>query len=196
MGQIIYFPILGTDGEQEWGNFFTEKKYCPFPQSTLMLTWSVINSVIVCVEGVILLLDWCKWASVICGDYSRYITNHALMPQWGDKADIQVCRKSPPSVTVTAVRSRGQGCHDCTQAPRYTEMCRWAPQGWGSVNGSRSSVSWSKMPRRLNSSCTSKGASAALVATCQNSDTAEMSLCGACQSLGTACNPTASWALS
>ena len=108
--------------------FLLRRNTAHFPQSTLMLTWSVINSVIVCVEGVILLLDWCKWASVICGDYSRYITNHALMPQWGDKADIQVCRKSPPSVTVTAVRSRGQGCHDCTQAPRYTEMCRWAPQ--------------------------------------------------------------------
>lgn len=176
--------------------FLLRRNTAHFPQSTLMLTWPVINSVIVCVEGVILLLDWCKWASVICGDYSRYITNHALMPQWGDKADIQVCRKSPPSVTVTAVRSRGQACHDCTQAPLNTEMCRWAPQGWGSVNGSRSSVSWSKMPKRLNSSCTSKGASAALVATCHNSDTAEMSLCRACQSLGTACNPTASWALS
>lgn len=60
--------------------FFTEKKYCPLPTINLDADLTS-NSVTVCVEGVILLLDWCKWASAVCGDDGRYVTNHALAPQ-------------------------------------------------------------------------------------------------------------------
>ena len=93
-------------------------------------------------------------------------------------------QKIPTGCDCDCSQVEGAGLSWLHTGSAYTETCRWAPQGWGSVNGSRSSVCWSKMSRRLHSNCTSKEASAALVATWQNSDTAEMSLCGACQSLG------------
>ena len=75
---ISHFGYWRRTGVRQFFFFFTEKKYYPLPPINLDADLTS-NSVIVCVKGIILLLDyWCKWASVICGDYSRYITNHAL----------------------------------------------------------------------------------------------------------------------